>query len=73
MPDGNQEMAQDIFLAMLAAARGDDQAAGDILRRATARMSGQMFRVPPGAAVEKPGAPPGKASLPDLGEPEEEV
>lgn len=72
MPDGDREMAQEIFTAMLAAARGDDRTAGELLRGVFGRISSQLFQAAPGAAFRGPMAAPGKATMPDLGEQEEE-
>jgi hypothetical protein len=73
MPDQNQEAAQEIFSAMLAAARGDDKTAGDLLRRAFGKVAGQ-FAAPFGAGGAGPRrVPVTRGAMPEQGEQESEA
>jgi hypothetical protein len=73
MSDQNQEAARAIFSAMLAAARGDDKVAGDLLRWVFGRIS-----VPFGIsfAPGEPGprrVPVTRGAMPEQGEQESEA
>lgn len=73
MPNGNQDAAQDIFNAMMAAARGEDKVAGDLLRGAFGKISGQLLGPMAGAAAQSPTMPGAGPGVVEQGEKEPEV
>lgn len=72
MPDGNKEVAQDIFSAMIAATRGDDKAAGDLLRGAFGRITSQFMAPFVAAGARAPGATVERVARAEQGEVEAE-
>ena len=73
MSENKEEIVREIMLAVFAAVRGEDQVAGDHLRKVSSRMAEQviMSRSAPlfGGAV----SPPGRSSDRSRGETEPEL
>lgn len=68
MSNGDNLFAHNVFLAMLAAAKGDDKLAGDYLRSANQSIAGDLLKSPGAELAAKFIADPLKASMPDRGE-----
>lgn len=72
MAEQNRDAAQDIFNAMMAAARGEDKVAGDLLRGAFGKISGQLLGPMAAAAARGPTMPGAKVGAVEQGEREPE-
>lgn len=62
MPEGSNDVAKDIYLAILAAARNDNQTAGDLLRKAWSGMAESVLSRPGSVVGGAHGPGPGRQS-----------